>query len=103
MPIIERNIDELQKQAAVVQRFTMTDVEEAAVLGNAQYETEAGKNLKTKLKLEAMKKEQDRRKQYGETIHNTVSRNIINSHKAIASYTVKVSETKLHVVTEVAK
>lgn len=70
---------------------------------DSKSEAVATHNFKNKLKIEAKKREEERKKAHMQTIHNTVSKNLIGDYIANASHSVKLAQQRIGAADEHGK
>lgn len=95
MPVLQREWGDDVKETAQETSVMTGVVHEAEVLNAKHNDVSATQNYKTKLKIEARKKEEERKKKHMQTIHNTVSKKYNKRPMAVASYSVKLANERL--------
>lgn len=100
MPVLQREWGDTEA-ANSTEIEDVTDVlHESQILNAKHNDVSAAHSYKTKLKIEAQKKEDERKKKHMQTIHNTVSKNILSSHVAVAGYSVKLANERVSKTSE---
>lgn len=98
MPSLQREwgdtVENAKHEAEHEQEDFAINLHGAATI-DSKSEAIANHNFKNKLKIEAKKREEERKKAHMQTIHNTVSKNLIGNHIANASHSVKLAQQRI--------
>ncbi len=96
MPVLERQMgDTLEESTQDEVGAEAIILHEVELLHESRNDVSASQNYKTKLKIEQKKKEEERKKMHMQTIHNTVSKNILTDRIANASHSVKLVKERM--------
>jgi hypothetical protein len=99
MPVMQREwgdtIEDAEREAEhEAEDFAITTQSAQAI--DSKNDINATTSFKNKLRLEAKKREEERKKAHMQTIHNTVSKNLIGNRIPNASYSVKLAEQRVY-------
>lgn len=95
MPLLQREWGDTVKDTTHEAEDMADVLHEAKIMGAKHNNVSSVHSYKTKLKIEARKKEEERKKKHMQTIHNTVSKNLLNDHIAVGGYSVKLAKERV--------